>query len=292
MKKRIWLFILIGVLVTALVVLFFCSTHRSTLAHRNEGKHIDTYKNQAEEVLKTSAALKSTYGSDITVVFTDNVSWHHDDTRSALDMYAEFFWADPDESIEEFSADIEYMTLSADINGDPYEVRLEKGDDGLLSKVSATDADGNAVDLSSKTASTRIFLRDKYTAEIETAYDADADLPEYQSTAGMCELNDKYAKRWQEIADEYYDKLMAYEYDLNGLEISYYNVEEFRAALKRMKTAHDTYSKEMEENYSDVTMYVFGAGSLCGPVNAHYCYEKEKAWAVEILNICDMLGIE
>jgi len=162
-----------------------------------------------------------------------------------------------------------------------------------LSDTQSTEQQASTTTVPREEAPTkRVSLADRYLDEVETAYDADANLPEYQSTAGMCELNDKYAKRWQEIADEYYDKLMAFEYDLNGLEISYYNVEEFRAALKRMKTAHDTYSKEMEENYSDVTMYVFGAGSLCGPVNAHYCYEKEKAWAVEILNICDMLGIE
>ncbi len=289
MKKRIWLFILIGVLVTALVVLFFCSSHRSTLAHQNEGKHIDTYKNQAEEVLKTSSALKGKYGSDITVVFTDNVSWHHDDTRSALDTYAEFFWADPDESIEEFSADIEYMTLSADINGDPYEVRLEKGDDGLLSKVSATDADGNAVDLSAKTATTRIFLRDKYTAEIKAASDADANLPEYQSTAGMCELGDKYAKRWQEIADEYYDKLMAYEYDF---ETPFCGVEEFRSALADMKANHEEYVEKEMDAYVSVVKYEFQGGSISGVVISSHRRELEEEWALKILDICDMFDIE
>lgn len=289
MKKRIWLFILMGVLVTALVVLFFCSSHRSTLAHQNEGEHIDTYKNQAEEVLKTSSALKGKYGSDITVVFTDNVSWHHDDTRSALDMYAEYLWADPDESIEEFSADIEYMTLSADINGDPYEVRLEKGDDGLLSKVSATDADGNAVDLSAKTATTRIFLRDKYTAEIKAARDADANLPEYQSTAGMCELGDKYAKRWQEIADEYYDKLMAYEYDF---ETPFCGVEEFRSALADMKANHEEYVEKEMDAYVSVVKYEFQGGSISGVVISSHRCKLEEEWALKILDICDMLGIE
>lgn len=291
MKKRICLFILIGVLVTALIVLFFCSSHRSTLAHRNEGKHIDTYKNQAEEVLKTSAALKSTYGSDITVVFTDNVSWHHDDTRSALDMYAEFFWADPDESIEEFSADIEYLTLSAHINGDPYEVRLEKGDDGLLSKVSATDADGNAVDLSAKAATTRIFLRDKYTAEIEAASDADANLPEYQSTAGMCELNDKYANYWADIADEYYYKLLAYEHD-EDYSTPFCNVEEFRTALIDMKTDHKEYVEKEMTAYNTILKYEYQGGSISGVISSGHRCELEKEWALKILDICDMLGIE
>lgn len=291
MKKRIWLFVLLGILVTGLFVLFFASYHRGTLAHKNEGVHINTYQNQAEQELKASSALNSKYAFDMTITFDTNVSWHHDESRSALDMYAEFFWADPNESIEEFSADIEYMILHADINGDPYEVRLEKGDDDLLNAISATDADGNVIDLSEKAPAERVWLADRYLDEVETAYEADALLPEYQSTAGMCDLNGKYANRWAEIADEYYNKLMAYEHDAD-YSTPFCTVEEFRTALTDMKADHEEYVEKEMAAYNTVLRYEYQGGTISGVISSGHRCSLEKEWALKILNICDMLGVE
>lgn len=135
----------------------------------------------------------------------------------------------------------------------------------------------------------RVSLADRYLDEVETAYDADADLPEYQSTAGMCELNDKYAKRWQEIADEYYDKLMAYEYDF---ETPFCGVEEFRSALANMKANHEEYVEEEMDAYISVVKYEFQGGSASGVVISGHRCELEKEWALKILDICVMFGIE
>ena len=135
----------------------------------------------------------------------------------------------------------------------------------------------------------RVSLADRYLDEVETAYDADANLPEYQSTAGMCELNDKYAKRWQEIADEYYDKLMAYEYDF---ETPFCGVEEFRSALADMKANHEEYVEEEMDAYVSVVKYEFQGGSASGVVISGHRCKLEKEWALKILDICDMFGIE
>ena len=135
----------------------------------------------------------------------------------------------------------------------------------------------------------RVSLADRYLDEVETAYDADANLPEYQSTAGMCELNDKYAKRWQEIADEYYNKLMAYEYDF---ETPFCGVEEFRSALADMKANHEEYVEEEMDAYVSVVKYEFQGGSASGVVISGHRCSLEKEWALKILDICDMFGIE
>lgn len=135
-----------------------------------------------------------------------------------------------------------------------------------------------------------VSLTERYVQEVETAYEADSLLPEYQSTAGMCELNSKYANRWTEIADAYYEKLMNQEE--SEWVSPHCTVDEFKAALKKMKTAHDAYQKEMGEAYTTVTVYVYDAGTIGGPVRSYYYYEKQKAWALEVLNICAMLGIE
>lgn len=135
----------------------------------------------------------------------------------------------------------------------------------------------------------RVSLADRYLDEVETAYDADANLPEYQSTAGMCELNDKYAKRWQEIADEYYDKLMAFEYDF---ETPFCGVEEFRSALADMKANHEEYVEEEMDAYVSVVKYELQGGSASGVVISGHRCELEKEWALKILDICDMFGIE
>ena len=135
----------------------------------------------------------------------------------------------------------------------------------------------------------RVSLSDRYLDEVEAAYKADGDLPEYQSTAGMCELNDKYAKRWQEIADEYYNKLMAYEYDF---ETPFCDVEEFRTALADMKANHENYVEKEMSAYVSVVKYEFQGGSVSGVVLSGHRCSLEKEWALKVLAICDMMGVE
>ena len=135
----------------------------------------------------------------------------------------------------------------------------------------------------------RVSLADRYLDEVETAYKSDSQLPEYQSTAGMCELNDKYTKRWQEIADEYYDKLMAYEYDF---ETPFCGVEEFRSALADMKANHEEYVEEEMDAYVSVVKYEVQGGSASGVVISGHRCELDKEWALKILDICDMFGVE
>lgn len=143
----------------------------------------------------------------------------------------------------------------------------------------------------SVSASTPESLRDKYEAEIEADRDADADLPEYQSTVGMCELSDKYTQRWRDIADKYYDKLMAYEHE-EDYNTPLCSVEEFRTALANMKAAHEDHVEKEMTAYSTVLRYEYQGGSLSGVIAAGHRYDLEKEWALKILDMCDMLGVE
>lgn len=139
----------------------------------------------------------------------------------------------------------------------------------------------------------RVWLADRYLDEVEAAYESDSQLPEYESTAGMCELNDKYANRWKEIADEYYDKLMAFRYDYeDDFPEHYCHAEDFHTALANMKAAHEEYAKKDYDSYVTITEYVYQTGSIRGPILSNHQYKAEKEWALKILDICDMMGIE
>lgn len=135
-----------------------------------------------------------------------------------------------------------------------------------------------------------VSLQDKYEAEVEADYAADAELPEYQSTAGMCELSDKYTKRWSDIADEYYDKLLAYELE-EDISTPYCSVEEYRTALADMKAAHEDFVEKEMTAYSIILRYEYQGGSISGVIAAGHRYELEKTWALKILDLCDMMGI-
>ena len=143
----------------------------------------------------------------------------------------------------------------------------------------------------SVSATSPVFLREKYEAEIEADRDADAELPEYQSTAGMCELSDQYTKRWMDIADKYYNKLLAYEHE-EDVNSSFCSVEEFRTALADMKAAHEDHVEKEMTAYSTILRYEYQGGTISGVIAAGHRYNLEKEWALKILDICDMLGVE
>ena len=163
-------------------------------------------------------------------------------------------------------------------------------EDPIPQDSSASTDDTSTTTQPSVSTTLPVSLRDQYEAEVEADYAADAELPEYQSTAGMCELGDKYAQRWQKIADEYYDKLLAYELE-EDISTPYCSVEEYRTALADMKAAHEDFVEKEMTAYSTVLRYEYQGGTICGPIAADHRYELEKAWALKILDLCDMMGI-
>ena len=186
------------------------------------------------------------------------------------------------------------MTVACSGCGLPGTVLYQSNTDAesvILSEDPTTSTDDTSTTTQpSVSATLPVSLRDKYEAEVEADYAADAELPEYQSTAGMCELGDKYAQRWRDIADQYYDKLLAYELE-EDISTPYCSVEEYRTALADMKAAHEDFVEKEMTAYSTILRYEYQGGTICGPIAADHRYELEKAWALKILDLCDMMGI-
>ena len=91
-------------------------------------------------------------------------------------------------------------------------------------------------------------LSEKLIREIDGAYDEEMKSPEDSSTAGMCAISEKYTKKWQAVADEYYKKLT--EYDITKInETSYCSADEFHAFIKNMKTSWEKDNVVQCENY-------------------------------------------
>ena len=133
-------------------------------------------------------------------------------------------------------------------------------------------------------------LSEKLISEIDGAYQKDARLPEYSTTAGMVELADKYTDKWKQVAEEYYAKIMEYKGDVQ-LSVTDYSPEDFHTFVSNMKTNWEEYSQKQCENYLKTQRYIYDSGTIVGPIMAHYKYELQKDWALEIVGLCEHLCI-
>lgn len=125
---------------------------------------------------------------------------------------------------------------------------------------------------------------EKLTEEIDGAYERDADLEENQTTVGMIELADKYAEKWEKVAEEYYNKLMSVEYAVL-LDSKKYSSGEFREYIKNLKkTREEEMEKDMEETRSELERE-YGGGTIIGPLLSDHNYELQMKWALELVGI-------
>ena len=116
---------------------------------------------------------------------------------------------------------------------------------------------------------------------------------DYSTTVGMVELADKYRKIWEEKADEYYKKLMDYEDpDLQDYFGYIYTTDDLHTFIFDMKNTWEAYSKEQRENYLKVLQAIYGPGTIVGPLIAEYEYDMQMEWTLELVEICEQLGIE
>ena len=146
---------------------------------------------------------------------------------------------------------------------------------------------GASVDSTSGALMRNVYIKslaEKLVDEIEEAYEADSLRDEYASTVGMCELHNKYTKKWKEIADEYYDKIMAYDEDIQ-LSDAYYSTDDLHTFVSNMKTSWEKYNKEQCENYAKVLQTIYQGGSIIGPLAASYECEMQKEWALQLVRL-------
>jgi len=133
-------------------------------------------------------------------------------------------------------------------------------------------------------------LTEQITRQMDEAFEADSELPEYSSTAGMCQLYDKYTKKWQQIADEYYNKIMAFD-DLIQPSEHYYSAEDLHTFVANMKTNWEAYNQEQCVNYLKTMQAIYQSGTIVGPLMANYRCNQYKEWALQLVTICQCLHI-
>ena len=108
------------------------------------------------------------------------------------------------------------------------------------------------------------------------------------STGAMVDRADEYTKKWQEVADEYYNKLMEYDGIVQIDETCIYSSDDFHNFIKNMKTSWEKYHTVQCENY-EKALYAIYAGSIVGPIFADYKYDAQKDWALQLVAIYEQL---
>ncbi len=134
-------------------------------------------------------------------------------------------------------------------------------------------------------------LCEKLIREIDGTYAEESKLPESSTTVGKVELADKYTKKWQQVADEYYNKIMAFDENIAPSEI-YYSTDDLHTFVSNMKISWEQYYQEQCENYIKTLQAIYNGGTIVGPIFAVYKYEMQKEWALQMVGICQLLFIE
>lgn len=134
-------------------------------------------------------------------------------------------------------------------------------------------------------------LAEKLIREIDGAYAEESKLYESSTTVGMIELADKYAERWKQVADEYYDIIMNYD-GIVQLDDNHYSADDLHSFVSNMKTNWEEYNQEQCANYVKILQTIYGSGTVVGPSFAVYKYEMQKEWALQIVGIYEQLYIE
>ena len=121
-------------------------------------------------------------------------------------------------------------------------------------------------------------LAETIEAEIENAYKAESLLPENTSTGAMADLQAKYMNKWKQVAEEYYNKLIA--------------VDDLREPISDIKASWERYSREQYEAYGKVLQNIYDGGSIINTVYASYQCDMEQTWALKLVKIYQQLPTE
>ncbi len=117
------------------------------------------------------------------------------------------------------------------------------------------------------------------------------DYDEAISTIEMVETCDKYATKWDYIANECYNAIMAY--DKEDIEMTGYpTTEEFKQTVTNMKVDWEAYYISNCEDYKTTLYFTYGPGTIVGPVYTHHIYELKMDWALQLVEICERNSID
>lgn len=134
-------------------------------------------------------------------------------------------------------------------------------------------------------------LSERLIREIDGEYKEKQELPENCTTIGMVQLADEYCKKWEQVADEYYNKLMEYD-EIIQFSDAYYTSEDLHTFVSEMKENWEKYKEEDFCLYSDIVCTINGGGSAVPVITSDYVYEETMEWALKLVVFCERLNIE
>ena len=96
-------------------------------------------------------------------------------------------------------------------------------------------------------------------------------------------LPDEY-KNNEELPNQYYNKLLEID-NIEPMNEYYYTADEMHTFVTNMKTNWEEYYKVQCENHSKAIRAAYNGGTLAGPVSASYAMERQKEWAIQLINL-------
>ena len=106
------------------------------------------------------------------------------------------------------------------------------------------------------------------------------------TTAGMVDINVRYAEKWQALADEYYEKLMDYESSFRA------SSEDFHGYISDLKTNWEEYYAVECETYNNIIHWMYDPGTIVPVLMSEHSCELTREWTIELIDIAYSLGIE
>ncbi len=131
---------------------------------------------------------------------------------------------------------------------------------------------------------------DRLVREIDGAYREAQKLPENSTNVGMTELADTYREKWEQTADEYYQKLMQYDGIISPAE-HYATSEDLHAYVTELQTEWNRHYETKCEQYLKILKACYQGGTIVVPLMAQYRYNLQMEYALELVGICQMFQI-
>lgn len=126
-------------------------------------------------------------------------------------------------------------------------------------------------------------IRDRLVREIDGEYEKELSNPENFDTASMIKVSMKYAEKWDEIAEEYYNKILALH--ISNEQVSEENITN---ALAEVKASWGKYYQANTNMYEQYLAYKFYGGTIVGPLRASNDYDLKMEYALKLVEYYEM----
>ncbi len=142
MKKKIWLFILAGILIISFMFVSVFFAFKGLYASKVRNNYFDVYKEIATEYILSDENMIDKHGKDFNVEFESTVQYQMSDDRPSgiKRMFLEVFAPDIPQTIDEFNSGIKTITFMFSVESTVYEITFEKNETGELSVSDITEA--------------------------------------------------------------------------------------------------------------------------------------------------------